>query len=304
MGTQKRVVARKVLEFAAVLGNRHLITVTAGPSLEPILLSLEQMPDYRITTADASFPKRQAAKPNSFRVHYQAGEQWVHLDLPATAENYHAVQPLPRHRWLLVRGRASGEDDRNAHAYEADGTPAHAFHAGDGIAEVQATERGSVWVSYFDEGVFGDTVLGQSGLACLDPLGRPTFLFSDVPDPIRLSMADCYALNVCSEREVWLYFYTDFPLVRLRDKKVAGHWQMPVSGSHGFAVDGRRVLLAASYERRESLFLGRLGELDFAEVTPADEAGEPLREFRGFGRRHHLYLATRDALHIVDLRTL
>jgi hypothetical protein len=72
----------------------------------------------------------------------------------------------------------------------------------------------------------------------------------------------------------------------------------------GFAVDGGRVLLAGSYQRKESLFLGRLEELDFAEVTPADEAGEPLQELRAFGRRSHLYLATKEALHVVDLRTL
>src|SRR5262245_41324772 len=157
MGTKRRAVATPLQEFAAVLGGRHLINVSAGPSLDPVLLSLEQTPDYRVSTAHASFPKKRAASPNRFRLHYRAGEAWVGLDLPATAENYHAVQPLPRHRWLLVRGRAGGEDDRNAHVYEADGTPAHSFHAGDGIADVQATERGNAWVSYFDEGVFGNT---------------------------------------------------------------------------------------------------------------------------------------------------
>ncbi len=304
MGTKNQVVARKLLEFTAILGSRHLITVSAGPSLDPVLLSLEQTPDYRVTTANASFPKRQAVKPNSFRLHYQAGEEWVHLDLPATAENYHAVQPLPRQRWLLVRGRASGEDDRNSQVYEADGTPAHSFHAGDGIADVQATERGSVWVSYFDEGVFGRTALGQSGLACLGRDGPPTFRLNDLPDPVLTSMADCYALNVCSDREVWLYFYTDFPLVRLLDRKVAAHWMMPVAGSHALTVDRGRVLLAGNYKRKESLFLGRLDELDFAEVTPVDEEGQPLRQFRAFGRRDHLYLVTREALHVVDLRTV
>jgi hypothetical protein len=304
MATTRRAVARKVLELAPVLEGRHLITVTAGPSLDAVVLSLEQPPDYRVRTANASFSKRQATHPNRFRIHFQAGEEWGCLDLQPTPENYHAVQPLPQHRWLLVRGRAGGEDDRNAHIYEADGTLAHSFHAGDGIADVQATERGSVWVSYFDEGVFGDTALGQSGLACFDWEGRPAFRLGDLADPVLTSMADCYALNVCSDRETWLYFYTDFPLVRLLDRKVAAHWMIPITGSHGFAVDGVRVLLGGSYNKKETLFLGRLDNLDFEEVTPVDEEGQPLRKFRAFGRRHLLYLATEEDLHVIDLRTL
>lgn len=303
MAKQKRTTAERLLDFGGQLGDRHLITVAVGPSFDPVLLSLEQEPDYRRSTAHGSFPKHRAGSPNRYRVHYPADEQWCFLDLPPTTENYHAVQPLRDGRWLLVRGRAD-RSDHNAHLFEADGTPGLKFHAGDGIADVQATERGRVWVSYFDEGVFGDDPLSQSGLACFDGDGRPVFRLGDLPDPVLKSMADCYALNVCSDRETWLYFYTDFPLVRLLDGKVAGSWRMPVAGSHGFAVDRERVLLAGSYDRRESLFLGRFDTLEFEELTPADQEGEPLRKFRAFGRRGHLFLATDESLFVVDLNGL
>lgn len=304
MRMKRRVAARKLLELESVLDGRHLITVTAGPSLDPILLSLEQSPDYRLVRGHASFAKKRAASPNRFRVHYQARDDWLSLDLAETPENYHAVQPLANGRWLLVRCRADGDRDVNAHIYDADGTPTHSFNAGDGIADVQATERGNVWVSYFDEGVFGDTDLGRSGLVCLGQDGRPAFRLGDLAESVLRSMADCYALNVCSNRETWLYFYTDFPLVRLLERKVAAHWMMPVAGSHAFAVDRERVLLGGSYDRRESLFLGRLDKLDFEEVTPVDENEQPLRKFRAFGRRHHLYLRTEDAVHLVDMHLL
>jgi hypothetical protein len=304
MGTKKRAVARKLLEFNAVLGDRHLIAVAVGPSLDPVLLSLGRTPDYRVSKGHASFPKKRAASPNRFRVHYQAGGEWICIDLEETDENYHAVQPSPRGEWLLVRGRADGERDDNAHVYAPDGTRLRSFHAGDGIEDVQATERGDVWVSYFDEGVFGGISLGRSGLACLDRHGRPSFRLSDLTDPILRSMADCYALNVCSGREVWLYFYTDFPLVRLLDRQVAGYWMMPVAGSHGVAVDRGRVLLGGSYDEKETLFLGRLDDLMFESITPVDEAGQPLRKFQPFGRRHCLYLATDESLYVVDIRNL
>ena len=94
------------------------------------------------------------------------------------------------------------------------------------------------------------------------------------------------------------------PLVQLLEGTIAGWWPMPVTGSHAFAVAGGRVLLAGSYDRRDSLFLGNLDSLSFQEMTPVSEAGEPLKRFRAFGRRHLLYVATDAALHVVDLRSL
>jgi hypothetical protein len=304
MGKGKRATANRLLHFADLLGERHLVTVSAGPDLEPIILSLGQAPDYRTSTAHGSFPKRRAASPNRFRVHYLAGTEWLTLDLSATTENYHTVQPLPDGRWLLVCGRSGGANDRNARIHEATGGPGLSFHAGDGIADVQTTEKGRIWVSYFDEGVFGNTPLGQSGLVRLEPNGRPSFRLGDLPDAVLRSMADCYALNVCSDQETWLYFYTDFPLVRLVDGRVAGHWRVPVAGAHGFAVAGDRVLFGGSHNRKDSLFLGQLGGRAFEELTPVDERGKPLRRFRAFGRHHFLYLATEEALRAVDLNNL
>ena len=178
---------------------------------------------------------------------------------------------------------------------------------------------------YFDEGVFGDTSLGCNGLVSLDPDGTPVCRFGDLiglaatevrpsgmvvthfgelAGTVLGSMADCYALNVCSGKEVWLYYYTDFPMVQLIEGTIAGWWPVPVKGSHGFAVAGGRVLMAGGYNSKDSLFLGGLGDSDFQELTPVNEAGEPLTRFRAFGRRHLLYLATEAVLHFVDLRSL
>jgi hypothetical protein len=62
--------------------------------------------------------------------------------------------------------------------------------------------------------------------------------------------------------------------------------------------------LGGSYDEKDALFLGRLDTLAFEQILPVDEAGQRLREFRSFGRRHRLYLATTEALHVVELRSL
>jgi hypothetical protein len=298
----KQVTATRLFNIATVIGNRHLIQLTVDAEHNPVILSLEQLPDYRIETDHGSFAKKQADRENAFRIHHHITGQWQLFDLPLTAENLHFVQPLGG-KWLLVRGRA-GKEDRNAHVYGPNGK-AKSFHAGDGIEDVQVTDKDHIWISYFDEGVFGDTILGTSGLASLTQSGRPVFRFTELSsDRIVQSMADCYALNVCSDKEVWLYYYTDFPLVRLINRKMDGHWMLPVSGSHGFAVDGERVLFGGSYNKRDALFLGVLASVKTQPLTPVDEGGNRLKQFRAFGRGRLLYMQTEEALFVMDLDTL
>jgi hypothetical protein len=274
-----------------------------GPNLDPVVLSSEGAPDYRIESPGwASFPKKRADSPNRFRIHHMVSDEvWETLDLPETVENFHQVQPLGENGWLLVRGRADDEQDRNAQVYDGFGRHVRSFHAGDGIQDVQTTEDGRLWVSYFDEGVFGDTTLGQSGLVCLDDHGRcvfdfPTLVGDDVP-----SIADCYAMNVGSDREVWLCYYTDFPLVRLLDGKPEGIWlKQPVSGSPGFAVSGELILFAGGYNRKNELFLVQLRNMRCKTIMPVDALGETVKKFAAHGRRDRLFLQRKDALYVIS----
>jgi hypothetical protein len=85
---------------------------------------------------------------------------------------------------------ASSADCRRVKAASGD-APAglmveRTFTIGDGVQDVRTTPGGDVWVSYFDEGVFGNyrwsppgpEPIGAPGLVAFDPLGnglsRPT----------------------------------------------------------------------------------------------------------------------------------
>jgi hypothetical protein len=304
MAKAGRTQARRVCDTEEVAPARHVVSVAAGPHSDLVVLSLDAPPDYRRTApSGASFAKLRADHTNRYRIDHLRGGAWSSLTLAPTDENFHCVQPLGESDWLLVRGRADGNSDRNAHVYGPDGTCLRSFHAGDGIEDIQATEDGRIWVSYFDEGVFGNTVLGQTGLACLDSSGRANFRFNElasagaVPD-----IADCYALNVCSNREAWLYYYTDFPLVRLVDGQVAELWAgIGVKGSHAFAVSGRHALFAGGYNKRDRLFLVDLATSEVRERIPVDEAGEPIEGFAAFGRGSRLWLQSGNAVFVVDL---
>ncbi len=127
--------ARRLFDFSDVIGSRHLIASTVGPNLDPLVLSLEQAPDYRMESpGQANFPKKRADIPNRFRIHHLVSDNvWETIDLPETVENFYAVQPLGDGLWLLVRGRADNEEGRNAYIYDGYGRYVRSFHAGDGI---------------------------------------------------------------------------------------------------------------------------------------------------------------------------
>lgn len=287
-----------------VVGDRNLVQATVGPNLDPLLLTLDGEPDYRIETSpnQPTFPKKRADRPNRFRVHHMVADGvWATMDLPETVENYHQVQPLGEDEWLLIRGRADGDGDRNAHVHDINGRHVRSFPAGDGIQDVQATRGGDIWISYFDEGVFGGTRLGQAGLVCLDRSGGCSFEFNSSAVGVP-GIADCYALNVASDHEVWLYYYTEFPLVKLKDGKFDSMWsKVPVKGSPAFASRAEMVLFVGGYQKHNELILARFGDARGTTLAVTDERGRPLGRFSAFGRRDRLFLQTEEALHVIEV---
>jgi hypothetical protein len=154
--------------------------------------------------------------------------------------------------------------------------------------------------------VFGNTDLGRAGLAYLDPSGRVSVRFNDlavggtVPD-----IADCYALNVGPGREVWLYYYTEFPLVQLADGAVAAVHRRPgVTGAHAVAVSGRHALFAGGYNHPSRLTLADLTTGRVREVRPTAPTGRRLDRLSAFGRGSRLYLVADTRVYFIDVDDL
>ena len=185
----------------------------------------------------------------------------------------HDVQPLKSGDFLLVCGRTQfrGPDnfDRNGRVYHSDGQLRRDMLLGDGIQSVQTTSGGVIWTSYYDEGIFGsrgwETPVGADGLVAWNASGEKVFSFQAGEDLNRIS--DCYAMNVVSDAETWIYYYTDFPLVRIRQHELAGAWSIPLAGSYAFAVSDSIALFSDGYERRNRYHLFQLGET-FSDVQP------------------------------------
>ncbi len=98
------------------------------------------------------------------------------------------------------------------------------------------------------------------------------------------------------------FYYTDFPLVKLADGKIAGIWPgVGVKGSHAFALSGREVLFAGGYENRNRLFLVNLDTSKAQQRIPVDAEGDEIDDFTAFGRGSRLWLQSDSAVFCVDL---
>lgn len=121
---------------------------------------------------------------------------------------------------LLVQSRCLKDGaniERNARRYNPNGQLIDAFTLGDGIESVQIDETDTIWVSYFDEGVFGnfgwEQPMGSEGVIAYTINGRKLWGAGS------FDIADCYALNVAGTKEVYFYYYADFYLVQLNENK-------------------------------------------------------------------------------------
>lgn len=211
------------------------------------------------------------------------------------------VQPFPGGVLLAgarCRWRAEGAE-RNALAVDWSGRELARFTLGDGIENLRTTRDGTIWTSYFDEGVFGNYGWGSPGPA---PIGEPGLVaFSSTGDERFAydhaaagtdSVVDAYAMNVVGEAEVWLYFYTEFPIVRILDGAYRV-WKPGVSGARALAVREGRVLLFGDYKHHS---LGRIVELGrgssakvVGELKFVDDRDKPLTGALPYGVAGNLF---------------
>jgi len=235
------------------------------------------------------------------------------VDLGDLSVAFPFVQPLPNGELLIVGGRCRPGDE-NASVVAANGARRLSFCAGDGIESVQTTRSGDIWVSYFDEGVFGNfgwgggrgpAPIGSPGLVRFATDGSISYRFS--PPSGHDSIADCYALNV-GEDHVWAYYYTDFDLVRIDHAGSTRAWSTDIAGARAVAIHGDRVLFFGGYgDDRNAAQLGRLDRSDVDDLRTlaiCDSAGRRIAPDLAVGRGRCLHLLAGSTWWRVDLATL
>jgi len=288
-----------------------LVAFNVGPDGEVFIVYAMKRTDYLFSQGSAIFPKIVGEAPQVYRV-IKIQDAAVVMDMLIENEqfNIHDVQPMAENLLLACARseyRASNDFDLNGRIYSRDGALIGEILLGDGVQSIQATRRGEIWVSYFDEGVFGnfgwDTPFGASGLLALDHSGQTVYQFE--PNGKLDHIVDCYALNVANESDIWCYYYTDFPLVQIQNKKIVASWNVPVSGSSAFAINGDLVLFAGGYDHRNEFELVHLDSDGTAKLlrrlSLRDSEGAIVVPERIVGRGAQLFVISGESLYEIKL---
>jgi hypothetical protein len=200
--------------------------------------------------------------------------------------------------------------EKNAVIYDWDAREVRRLTLGDGIQDVRTTPDGTIWTSYFDEGTCGNygwnhpgpTPIGAPGLVAFDQRGVVRWAY-DAEKAHTDSICDAYALNVATTDDVWIYFYTEFPIVHV----VGGGYQVwPVKqgGASALVVQGQRALLFGDYKERDRTRIvemspnGRSKVVE--EVSLVDANGRGFEVARTYGVGPTLFLIRDRVVYEVD----
>lgn len=215
------------------------------------------------TRVNGIFPKSHSASDLAFTLVIQGAAGAETISLPATNITFPLVDLLSDGGCALVGARSSWrskEDfDLNGALIERGSTVAKRVCFGDGIENVGIDGKDRIWISYFDEGVFGNfgwshpgpTGLGAGGLNCFDRTGE--LLWQHNREDAIEHIDDCYAMNV-SPLGVWFYFYTAFKVARVTEGFSVEYFDTPISGSHSFVTDGHRFVFSSQYSEPATTF--------------------------------------------------
>jgi hypothetical protein len=147
-----------------------LVTAASGPDGELVALWASQenadaLTARTVQAGGASFPDSRTAAPISVHVATYSPHLMTTVSITGQSLAHPHVQPLPDGGVLLVGARCRWRDgaaESNAATYDAEGELLREGVLGDGIEDVQTTPSGEIWVSYFDEGVYGNRGWGEA----------------------------------------------------------------------------------------------------------------------------------------------
>ncbi len=292
-----------------------LVCASIGPVGEAVAVwtapeGLEALTSTTVSAAGARFPDSAAARPVAARITVHTPNLASVIPITDLGLAHITVQPMPGGQFLVAgarcRWRRDGPD-RNGVLYDANGQVVAERVLGDGIGHVLATSSGQVWIGYFDEGIYGnygwgqantDESAGAAGIVRFSPRLAPAWHYPRYTEVGPWdAISDCYALNV-DDPCAWACYYTDFPVVCIRDDGVTG-WHNDVKGARALAVAGSRVALFGGYgPDHDRLALTELGT-DRAQPTGQYRVvlpgGQPLpagTQVIGRGSRLHFLAGT------------
>lgn len=191
------------------------------------------------------------------------------------------IRWINEQEFLIVNSRTRSKS-HNLCIISKDGAVKSSFYCGDAVEDVSPNKEG-IWVSYFDEGVFGKGI-STEGLVLFSYGGQPIFRFHSDLDR-DLVIGDCYAICKSKANALWLCAFPDFNIVELdKDKKVSCLYTIPsgMEGSKAINIRNGVVHFYSPHNNRYELYRCKLGSGNAVKVGCLE-----VHTVRGLGPREY-----------------
>ncbi|MGM0846463.1 MAG: TetR family transcriptional regulator [Bacillota bacterium] len=172
---------------------------------------------------------------------------------------YPLVRWIDRNRFLIADAR-NLNNTNNIMIFNRNGAILSSFNGGDGIADIAVSKEG-IWISYFDEGVFGSGI-STEGLVLFSIKGHPELKYhSDLsagPD-----ITDCYGVCEGNSASLWLFPYMNFPLIKVNPTtRAIESYKTPkiLHGSGALCVRGKFAYFHNGYDFKDELYCWEIGK--------------------------------------------
>lgn len=220
------------------------------------------MPNYRIVSYEKGIFKDLFAINNAF-VDYHFIRDYGDALLLASA----------RCRYI-----SESNIEKNAHLYSVDGSFVESFVIGDGIEDIKIDQKQNIWISYGDEGVYGnygwDEPFGVDGLICLNKDKKIVSRYRPSKEHNRID--DCYAMTIDTMGSTWFYYYSEFVLCCI-DNNGLDYFTPQISGVSNILVSNDFLILDEGYSKKDSYVVFEKNRMkQISKIFFEDENGEKL----------------------------
>src|SRR5690349_20924779 len=124
-----------------------------------VLAAMSATVDGRLIAVSVRGDRHDRLRGQQVRVHlHEAGDDWRPVTLTGATVTPSHVALLPGGEFLVVQARTERRPFEpvpdNAQVFDATGRTLRTFALGDGIQHLAVDEPGTIWVGYFDEGIY------------------------------------------------------------------------------------------------------------------------------------------------------
>ncbi len=243
-----KVTLAPILRLKDIIGNYIFNNCSLGYDGEINLLFSKTKLDNR--SEDKCLYKIFPDKPQNYKLLIVMSSGIKIFSLTNQTMNYSYASQVSKNEYLFVCPQAifynQNDFDKNCRIFNDEGNLIHEFTIGNGVDDIQINSRNEIWVSYSDEGIFGNygwiCPIGSSGLNCFNKNGDLIYEFSSQDEDSIVE--DCTSLNVCSKDDVYFFGFAEKEyLAKLTNKKLMRQWHLPITSTPHFSIDYPLLLL-------------------------------------------------------------